>query len=381
MQLDVDLERVRLGHGPTPVRELTGLGADRGRAPIWIKDDGAYSEFGGNKARKLEWLLAAAVRRGKRTVLTGGALGTNHGLATARFAGRLGMRTVLVLVPQPDSEHVRRQLQLIRDTGAEVRIARGVRRSYLLGAALLVGRTSPPLNPPYFVRPGGSVPLGCVGYVEAAGELRDQIEAGELPAPSHVIVPLGSGGTAAGLAAGIKLFGLPCRLVCVLVNDLIRVDATTVARLARRTLRLLGRHGVDVDGLDVTPADIAVERDWLGRGYGHGTAEAARAMDLFAKREGVTLEPVYTGKAMAALLELNRRSAFGDGPVLYWHTYREATAGASDEVAAEAATPCRHVTGPNPPAADEPEQARITGRLRLPGSSRRSNSEAEEAAG
>ena len=112
MQLDVDLERVRLGHGPTPVRELTGLGADRGRAPIWIKDDGAYSEFGGNKARKLEWLLAAAVRRGKRTVLTGGALGTNHGLATARFAGRLGMRTVLVLVPQPDSEHVRRQLQL-----------------------------------------------------------------------------------------------------------------------------------------------------------------------------------------------------------------------------------------------------------------------------
>ena len=178
MQLDVDLERVRLGHGPTPVRELTGLGAERGRAPIWIKDDGAYSEFGGNKARKLEWLLAAAVRRRKRTVLTGGALGTNHGLATARFAGRLGMRTVLVLVPQPDSEHVRRQLQLIRDTGAEVHIARGVRRSYLLGAALLVGRTSPPLNPPYFVRPGGSVPLGCVGYVEAAGELRDQIDGG-----------------------------------------------------------------------------------------------------------------------------------------------------------------------------------------------------------
>ena len=198
-----------------------------------------------------------------------------------------------------------------------------------------------------------------------------------------MIVPLGSGGTAAGLAAGIKLFGLRRRLVCVLVNDLIRVDATTVARLARRTLRLLGRHGVDVDGLDVTPADIAVERDWLGRGYGHGTAEAARAMDLFAKREGVTLEPVYTGKAMAALLELNRRSAFGDGPVLYWHTYKEATAGASDEVAIGAAYGLPPGNTPGPAGGGrEAEQARITGSLRRPGARpAEPDSEAEEAAG
>ena len=371
MQLDVDLERVCLGHGPTPVRELTELGAERGRAPIWIKDDGAYSEFGGNKARKLEWLLAAAVRRGKRTVLTGGALGTNHGLATALFADRLGMRTVLVLVPQPDSEHVRRQLELIRHTGAELHFARGVRRSYLLGAALLLARASPPFNAPYFVRPGGSVPLGCVGYVEAARELREQIGAKELPAPSHVVVALGSGGTAAGLAAGMNLFGVPSRLVCVLVNDLIRVDAKTVARLARRTLRLLARHGVGVEGTDVAAADVDVERGWLGSGYGHPTAEARRAIELLAEREGVALEPVYTGKAMAALLELNRRGAFGDGPVLYWHTYKEAAARASDEVADRGLTACRSVTRPDPAAPDESEQARTIGRLRLPGRSRR----------
>ena len=81
MPLQVDLERLSLGEGPTPVRELTHLGDERGLAPVWIKDDGAYSRFGGNKARKLEWLLADAQRRGKRTILTGGALGTNHGLA------------------------------------------------------------------------------------------------------------------------------------------------------------------------------------------------------------------------------------------------------------------------------------------------------------
>jgi len=325
MELETDLERVTLGQGPTPVWELTNLGEDRGRAPIWIKDDGAYSEFGGNKARKLEWLLAAAARRGKRTVLTGGALGTNHGLATALFARRLGMRTVLILVPQPDSEHVRRQLELIRESGAELHFARGMRRSYLLGVALLLARASPPFNPPYFVRPGGSVPVGCVGYVEAAGELRDQIEAGELPAPSHVVVALGSGGTAAGLAAGMKLFGVRSRVVCALVNDLIRLDARTVTRLARRTLRLLGRHGVEIGGIELGAADVAVERGWLGAGYGHPTAEAERAIELLADREGVALEPVYTGKAMAALLELNRRGVFGDGPVLFWHTYGQFT--------------------------------------------------------
>jgi D-cysteine desulfhydrase len=321
MELDLDLERVRLGEGPTPVRELAALGADGGRAPVWIKDDGAYSSHGGNKARKLEWLLGAARSRGKRTVLTGGALGTNHGLATAVFARRLGMRTVLVLVPQPDTPHVQGQLRRMRDAHAEVHLPGGVRRGYLLAAGLMLARMSPPLNFPFFLQPGGSVPLGCVGYVEAAAELGRQIEAGELPAPSHVVVALGSGGTAAGLVAGMKLFGIRSQLVCVLVNDLTKVDATTVARLARRTLRLLGRHGADVEGIDVTPADIVVERDWLGPGYGHSTPDAERAAELLADREGLILEPVYTAKAMAGLLELNRRGAFGDGPVLYWHTY------------------------------------------------------------
>ncbi len=321
MPLEVDLERLSLGERPTPVRELTRLGDEGGLAPVWIKDDGAYSRFGGNKARKLEWLLADAQRRGKRTILTGGALGTNHGLASALFARRLGMRTVLVLVPQPETEHVRRQLERMRAAGAELHLARGVLRAYGLAAWLLLRRASPPLNLPYFLRPGGSVPLGCVGYVEAAFELAEQVGAGELPAPSHVVVPLGSGGTAAGLLAGLKLAGLRSRLVCVLVNDLIRVDEQTVARLAGRTLRLLYKHGGNVGQVDIAAAEVALERDWLGPGYGHSTPAADQATALFAEREDVVLEPVYTAKAVAALLELNRRGAFGPGPVLYWHTY------------------------------------------------------------
>ena len=321
MQLELDLERVPLGEGPTPVRELTRLGAGRGQAPIWIKDDGAYSAFGGNKARKLAWLLADARRRRKRTILTGGALGTNHGLATALFARRLGMRTVLVLVPQPDSEHVRRQLERIRATGAELHFPRGVWRAYTLAAWLMLGRASPPANLPYFLRPGGSVPLGCVGYVEAAIELSEQIEAGELPEPSHLVVALGSGGTAAGLLAGLRLAGLRSRLVCVLVNDLVRVDERTVAKLARRTLRLLRKRGSGVGEVEIAAADVEIERGWLGPGYGHSTPAADRATELFGEREDIVLEPVYTSKAVAAMLELNRRGAFGPGPLLYWHTY------------------------------------------------------------
>lgn len=319
MRLELDLDRVSLRDGPTPVRELPGL-AERGDAPVWLKDDGAYSAFGGNKARKLEWLLADARRRGKRTILTGGALGTNHGLTTALCARELGMRTVLVLVPQPDSEHVREQLERIRASGARVHLPGSVKRAYVLAPWLIARYASPPANLPYFLRPGGSVPLGCVGYVGAALELSGQVAAGELPEPSHVVVALGSGGTAAGLLAGMKLAGLRSRLVCVLVNDLVRVDERTVSRLARRTLRLLARHGMKVGDVDVRPTDVRVERGWLGPGYGHPTSAGERATALFAKSD-VALEPVYTAKAAAALLDLNRRGALGGGPVLYWHTY------------------------------------------------------------
>jgi D-cysteine desulfhydrase len=319
-QLQTDLDRVPLVLGPTPVRELTGLGEGRGKAPVWIKDDGAYSSVGGNKARKLEWLLAEALRRRKRSILTSGATGTNHGLATATFARQLGLRTILVLVPQPETDHVRAQLERLRESGAEIHIAAGFWSSFPLAAWLALTRGGPGLRPPYLVPPGGSSPLGCVGYVQAAFELADQVSTGALPEPSHVVVPLGSGGTGAGLLAGLRLSGLRSRLLCVGVSDVIRLNARSVAALARRTLRLLRRHG---ETREAEPLEgmLTVESRWLGPGYGHPTLEGGRAMRLLAEREGVTLDPVYTAKAMAALLALNEAGAFGEGPVLYWHTY------------------------------------------------------------
>jgi D-cysteine desulfhydrase len=325
MGLEIDLERVPLGSGPTPVRQLTELGNEAGVAPVWIKDDGAYCEIGGNKARKLEWLLADARRRRKRVILTGGAYGTNHGLATAIFARRLGLRTVLVLAPQPQTDHVRAQLARLRASGAELHFARGLATSYLRAAWLMAARSTGAGGTPYPIPPGGSNPLGALGYVEAALELADQVARDELPEPAHVVVALGSGGTSAGLLAGMRLAGLRSRLVCVRVSDVAPVGPRRVARLARRSLAMLRRRGVAANGPAPSPAELEIEDGWLGTGYGHATPESERARRLLGERAGVELDPVYTGKAVAALLELNRRGAFGAGPVLYWHTYSPPT--------------------------------------------------------
>ena len=310
----LDLPRLRLGEAPTPVRQLElGDGAD-----VWIKDDGAFAAHGGNKARKLEWLLADARRRGARTVITGGAIGTNHGLAVARYAADLGMRTVLILVPQPEDDHVRAQLAAIRETGASLRFAGGLIRGVATGLRELAALTASDPGPPYFMPPGGSTPRGCVGYACAGLELGRQVRAGELPEPERLVVAAGTGGTAAGLLLGMRLAGLRTRLVPILVNDVTPVRPRTIAGLANRTAMFLRRGGARVPAFAFDARDVELRREWLGEGYGHATADGAAAKDRFAA-EGVRLEPVYTAKAAAAALALCGEP--GSGPLLYWHTF------------------------------------------------------------
>lgn len=312
--LGLDIPRLRLGEAPTPVRQLDlGGGAD-----LWIKDDGRFAPHGGNKARKLEWLLADAKRRGARTVITGGAIATNHGLAVARYAADLGMRTILILVPQPEDGHVRAQLAAIRQTGAVLRFAGGPVRGVAAGLRELAAHTLSDPAPPYFMPPGGSTPRGCVGYALAGLELGRQVRAGELPEPERLVVAAGTGGTAAGLLLGMRLAGLRTRLVAILVNDITPVTPRSIAGLANRTAMLMRRGGARVPAFALGADDLDLRRDWLGGGYGHGTGAGAAATERLAA-EGVRLEPVYTAKAAAAALAL--REEAGSGPLLYWHTY------------------------------------------------------------
>ena len=315
------LPHLPLSDRPTPVRELVELnGLSGGRAPIWIKDDGAYGDggWGGNKVRKLEWILPEAKRRGSRTLMTVGGLGTNWGLAASLYGRDQGLSTVLVLIDQPVDEHVRAQLGRLRASGATIHLTHTKARTIALAPALYL-RHFDGLRPPYYLPAGGSSPVGALGYVEAALEIADQVAAGDLPEPSHVVTAVGSGGTAAGLAVGLRLAGLRTKVMGIVVNDSLPLDARTLNRLGSRTVELLRKRGASIPAGD---GELAIEtsEEWLGEGYGYPTPDSEAARRRCAECEHLALDPVYTAKAMSGLLAINAAGGFDDGPVLFLHT-------------------------------------------------------------
>lgn len=304
---------VRLGEAPSPVRRV-----EVGDAELWVKDEGSYGgPWGGNKVRKLEWVLPDVRRRRRQTVLTFGALGTNHGLATALYAREVGLRATLALVDQPVDDHVRAQLERLHASGAALHFTH-TRARTIAALPWLLARHASPL-PPYVLPAGGSSPVGALGYVEVALELAAQVEAGELPEPAWAVVAVGTGGTAAGLALGLELAGLRTRVLGVVVNDLLRLDERALARLAGQTARLLRRRGAALPVGANAAGRLTVTRLWLGPGYGNATPEAARAQEE-AAGAGLTLEPVYTAKAFAGLLS-DAAVSRSDGPLLFLQTY------------------------------------------------------------
>lgn len=312
-ELKDSLPRVRLGTSPTPLRLLPSL--DQGPAAIWIKDESVFGDggWGGNKVRKLEWLIPEAKRRGRSTLLTVGGLGTNWGLACALYGREHGLKTVLALIDQPIDRHVTDQLERLKASGAEIHFTRTKARTIATVPWLMVRHR------PYYLPAGGSSPVGALGAVEIALELAAQVERGEMPAPAHVVTAVGSGGTAAGLLLGLRLAGLETKVVAVVVNDTLRLDSTALARLAGKSERLLRKRGADLPELGPIGRNLIVVDDQLGPGYGHPTAAAEHAHDLAADRAGLDLDPVYTAKAMAGLLGLND-GRLGSGPVVFIDT-------------------------------------------------------------
>ncbi|MBF6228357.1 pyridoxal-phosphate dependent enzyme [Nocardia abscessus] len=308
---------VRLGTAPTPVRRCD-LGTT---AELWCKDESGYGDggWGGNKVRKLEWLLPEARRRGARTILTVGGTGTNWGLATALYGRAHGIETALALVDQPVDDHVRAQLRRLENSGATLYFTHSKLRTILAAPWLYLRRIRAGKRP-YLLPAGGSSPVGALGYVEAACELAAQVAAGELPEPRHIVTAVGSGGTAAGLALGLRLAGLRTRVVGVVVNDALPLDAQHIVRLAGRTERLLRARGARFAPTGLRPEDVTMTTEWLGPGYGH-TTPAAREAEQRAEQAGLHLETVYTAKALAALLSLDQAGVFGAGPVLFLNTY------------------------------------------------------------
>jgi len=335
--LERALQRVAFVCTPTPVEGLALDGVAKGL--LFVKrDDRSCPLYGGNKPRKLEFLLGRALARGSRTLVTTGGLGTNHGLAMTILGRSVGVASVLVLVDQPVTPSVRETLRLQFAYGAK-QIAAGnvagaaVQTLRALATSALRGER------PQFVPTGGSSALGDVGFVSAGFELAEQVRAGDCPEPETIYLPVGSGGSVVGLVLGLRLAGLKSRVLGVVVTDILPPSSASLARAARSTLRLLRRADPSFPQLEIGAGDFPVAHDQLGPGYGASTLAAVEALAA-AKALGLHLDTTYSAKTLAAIRERAARRELGAGPILFWNTYNTVdVASAAPRAASEADLP------------------------------------------
>lgn len=300
---------------PTPVEPLAldDTGGDGAR--LWIKrDDQSGLPYGGNKVRKLEFILARARDLGATRLITAGATGSHHALATAVYGRRLGFDVTLCLFPQPLTDHVRRVLLLDHALGAELR---WTPRMELIPLALFRARRAYPNERVFVIAPGGSDPAGTLGYVSAGLELAEQIEAGEAPRVEEVWVAGGTLGTAAGLAIGFALAGLETGVRAVRITSRLVANARALRRLVVGTVRLLHAAGVPAPPPEGALRRIRISHEQLGDGYGRPTPQARAAAEAFAAM-GIVLDETYTAKAAAGFLAAAERP--GTGARVFWHT-------------------------------------------------------------
>ncbi|MEA2249334.1 MAG: D-cysteine desulfhydrase [Solirubrobacteraceae bacterium] len=307
------LPRASLAALPTPLHRLPRFSEAIG-ADVWIKrDDVGSLGLAGNKVRKLEFVLGAARANGADVVVIVGAEQSNAARAAAAACAQLDMRCVLVL---SGDEPARPSGNLLLDHlfGAEVRFA-GTKEWAALAqfAEEVEAQLRREGATPYALPAGASSPLGAIGFAVAWSELLGQLDAAGVR-PSAVIHAASSGGTHAGLVAGRHLTGGGPRVRGILVADDIYPDmAGQYAALAREAGRLLGAD------VPVTAGDLWLDDRFLGEGYAVPSPEAVEAIQLLARTEAVVCDPVYSGKALAALVASARAGEL-DGPTVFWHT-------------------------------------------------------------
>ncbi len=306
------IPRVFLASGPTPLEFLPRFSAAAG-APIWIKrDDVGSLGMAGNKVRKLEYLVAAAQAAGATALVTVGALQSNHVRATASAAAKVGMRCVALLGDdRPETPVGNHLLDLL--FGAEVEFMGRVPWSAL--DAALEGRGEQLRvegERPFTIPMGGSTGLGAIGlargYLELAGQLADVgVDA------TTIVHASSSGGTSAGLEVGRALAGTGPAIAGIAVAKTPGVLEDEVAALANAAASILGLTRT------WSATEIRLDHDHLGTAYGVPTAAASSAIRLLARTEGILTDPVYSGKALAGLVDLVRTGS-DPGPFVFWHT-------------------------------------------------------------
>lgn len=301
--------------GATPVTPLPD-----GSGVFLKRDDLSAADYGGNKIRKLDFLLAGARQRGARELVVFGYAGSNFVAATAWHGRRLGLHTIGYLLPQFPAGYVADNLRVGLHAGAELLLAPSTAALARAAALRSVRGLVRHGRWPVWIPPGGSSPLGVVGYVNAALELRRQVQAGELPEPDDIYVAFSSMGTVAGLALGLELARMRSRIVAVQVVDRRFCSPEKLRRLLDRSGKFLQRLAPDLRFGAAAQERIRVRTEFLGAEYGRPTEATRAAMQRFAV-SGAQADSAYSGKALACLYHDLDAGTLRGKSVLFWHTF------------------------------------------------------------
>lgn len=310
--------RVHLAHLPTPLERLDRLTAELGGPEIWIKrDDCTGLSTGGNKTRKLEFLMAEAMAQGADTVMTQGATQSNHARQTAAFAAKLGLACHILLEDRTGSndanyngngnvllDHLHGATTSKRAGGTDMQAEMEAAAERLRGEGRKV----------YLIPGGGSNATGALGYVNCAFELVGQANDRSLLI-DHIVTATGSAGTQAGLITGLKAINAGIPLTGIGVRAPKEKQEENVFALARKTAEKLGCPDV------VSRADVVADSSYVGQGYGIPRDDTLEAIRMFAQLEGILLDPVYSGKGAAGLIDYCRKGRFKKGErIVFLHT-------------------------------------------------------------
>ena len=310
------LRKVALANLPTP----TGKGVvptAAGDRPISIKYDNLTSTYyGGNKLRKLEYLLQRAIDKRAKRVATFGSVASHHALATTLYAKRLDLDCTCLLSHQVRTPAVVEVLQQLLNCGAEIVRYGGDRRARIATMRRnVLGRRS------WIIPLGGSSWLGTIGYVAAGLELAAQVGAGEVESPARIYVATGTMGTAGGLALGLALAGLDSEIQAVRVSPTEIMNRERLDRLMAKTATMLNRLEPGIPADLYRKVRIEVRHEFFGEGYARSTPATDAAIEKARDALGLELEPTYTGKAMAALLHDAGLARYSDASLMFWNTY------------------------------------------------------------
>jgi len=303
------IPRLHFAHLPTPIEELPRLSASLGGPRLLVKrDDQTGLAFGGNKTRKLEFLVAEAQEQGAKMMISAGAIQSNHCRQTAAAAARYGMECTLVLTGEmpakPTANILLDQLFGARIVNVLDRKDRDRILQETFDNATVEGKK------PYLVPYGGSSSTGALGYAFAMEELMQQNVRAD-----WIVFGTSSGGTHAGLVLGQRVFGFKGKVLGISIDEPVEWLQKNVSALASSASERLGQR------ISFAPADVLANADYCRAGYGVLTEAEREAVHLFASLEGLLLDPVYTGRAAAGMIDLIRNGFFKkDETVLFWHT-------------------------------------------------------------